>query len=468
MRSVFLVRDDTIVGAWKLETPQPGHRRDHRVGRLSNRPTRTVPSGLVAAWPGANGGRANRERAVRLTVLAVVLYLAAGALATWPAVKETGDAYLAQAAPGYGEAAAGDHLQLGWAFWLVGHQIENVAPPWEDPYSFQPVSEAPPNLQGWLFGLPYWPLDALAGPIWAYDILLLLSFALAGCVAALWLRALGLTVAAALAGGLVFTLAPYRVAQSTGHLLGMIAFLIPAALYAIEKRRLAWAGLALAAIPLSGQLHVAGGAVALALAYALVRLPRSDWPAAVVATVAPAAAAIGVYALIVDGSIAKGRSFNQVERYSAEAVTSSGASDGSSEELVFLGWVTLALAIVGLAVLVRSRQAGLAVVLGLAVLVPCLLALGAQPARLRMAVGDGARDRRLACSREVHAGCLRGAGRARRGRAGRRAPGAAGLGRRDRRWRRRSRSSPPTSAGRSSRSRRSRAIIRAGVRVDRG
>ena len=23
MRSVFLVRDDTIVGAWKLETPQP-------------------------------------------------------------------------------------------------------------------------------------------------------------------------------------------------------------------------------------------------------------------------------------------------------------------------------------------------------------------------------------------------------------------------------------------------------------
>ena len=217
----------------------------------------------------------------------------------------------------------------------------------------------------------------LAGPIWAYDILLLLSFALAGCVAALWLRALGLTIAAALAGGLVFTLAPYRVAQSTGHLLGMIAFLIPAALYAIEKRRLAWAGLALAAIPLSGQLHVAGGAVALALAYALVRLPRSDWPAAVVATVAPAAAAVGVYALIVDGSIAKGRSFNQVERYSAEAGDFFRRVGGSSEELVFLGWVTLALAIVGLAVLVRSRQAGLAVVLGLAVLVPCLLALGA-------------------------------------------------------------------------------------------
>ena len=92
----------------------------------------------------------------------------------------------------------------------------------------------------------------MAGPIWAYDVLLLLSFALAGCVAALWLRALGLTIAAALAGGLVFTLAPYRVAQSTGHLLGMIAFLIPAALYAIEKRRLAWAGLALAAIPCRG------------------------------------------------------------------------------------------------------------------------------------------------------------------------------------------------------------------------
>ena len=47
---------------------------------------------------------------------------------------------------------------------------------------------------------------------------------------------------------------------------------------------------------------------------------------------------------------------------------------GRVEELVFLGWLTPLLAIVGLAAVRRRR--GLAVVLGLAALVPCLLALG--------------------------------------------------------------------------------------------
>ena len=45
------------------------------------------------------------------------------------------------------------------------------------------------------------------------------------------------------------------------------------------------------------------------------------------------------------------------------------------EELVFLGWLTPVLAVVGL-VAIRGRR-GLALVLGLAALVPCLLALGA-------------------------------------------------------------------------------------------
>ena len=35
--------------------------------------------------------------------------------------------YLARPAAGDGEAAAGDHLQLGWAFWLPGHQLEHGA-----------------------------------------------------------------------------------------------------------------------------------------------------------------------------------------------------------------------------------------------------------------------------------------------------------------------------------------------------
>ena len=84
-----------------------------------------------------------------------------GHLARGPAISS--GHYLARPAPGYGEAAAGDHLQLGWAFWLPGHQLEHGAAPWADPYSFRPEASASPNLQGWLLGIPFWPLRALFG-----------------------------------------------------------------------------------------------------------------------------------------------------------------------------------------------------------------------------------------------------------------------------------------------------------------
>ena len=55
----------------------------------------------------------------------------------------------------------------------------------------------------------------------------LLLYRAAGDVRGLWLRELGLPVGAALVGGLVFALEPYRVAQSVGHLRGPISVLLP-------------------------------------------------------------------------------------------------------------------------------------------------------------------------------------------------------------------------------------------------
>ncbi len=287
------------------------------------------------------------------------------------------DRYLARPAVGYGEAAAGDHLQLGWAFWLPGHQLERGALPWVDPYSFRPEAEAAPNLQGWLLGIPFWPLRHLVGNIWAYNLIVLLSVVAAGGVACWWLRALGVARAAALAGGLVFALAPYRVGQSTGHLLGLIAFLLPAVLLALERRRFVWAAIALAAIPLSGQIHLAMGAVVLAVGYAWARVPRSDWWKAGAGAAGAAAAAIAVQQVVVAGSVVGGgRSFGQVERYSAEISDFfTRGVDAGIEELVFLGWLTPALALIGLWAIRRER--GLALFLALATVVPCVLALGA-------------------------------------------------------------------------------------------
>ena len=239
------------------------------------------------------------------------------------------------------------------------------------------MAEAAPNLQGWLLGTPFWPLRHLLGNLWAYNLIVLLSFVAAGGVACWWVRALGLARSAALVGGLVFALAPYRVGQSTGHLLGLIAFLLPAVLLALERRRFVWAALALAAIPLSGQIHLAMGAVILALGYAWARVPRSEWWKAGVGIAAAAAAAIAVQQLVVAGSVVgRGRKFAEVEQYSAEIsdLFTRGVGAGI-EEFVFLGWLTPILALVGLWA-IRGKR-GLAVFLALAAVVPTVLALGA-------------------------------------------------------------------------------------------
>lgn len=314
---------------------------------------------------------------VWFVILACAVYLGCAVWATWPAVRDVNDRYLARPSIGAGEAAAGDHLQLAWAFWLPGHQLERRAAPWADPYSFRPEAKAGPNVQGWLLGSLYWPLDRFVGHIRAYNLIVLLSFIAAGGLTCWWLRSLGLPRGAALVGGVAFALAPYRVGQSTGHLLGLIAFLLPAVLLALERRRFVWAALALAAIPLSGQIHLAMGAVALALGYTWARVDRRDWVKAVIAPLVAIGCGFAVEQLVVAGSVAaRGRDFPQVRFYSAELsdLFTRGVGAGV-EELVFVGWLVLLLAAIGL-VAVRQRR-GLVVFLALSALVPVLLALGA-------------------------------------------------------------------------------------------
>jgi hypothetical protein len=288
---------------------------------------------------------------------------------------------MAEGRPGQlGEAAPGDHLQTGYQLWLVGHQLEHGRAPWRDPYSFQPEVEPRWNLAGWPFGLVYWPLKRAFGTVLAWNVFVLLGFLGAGGFALLWLRELGLRRNAAVVGGLAFALAPYLQAQwSAGHLLAWIATLLPLALFAVERARrhstwwLVLAGAALASIPLSGQLHLALAAIPFFGVYAFVRLP----PAALL--VVPAlVAGLAAYGAAVRGTTgAGGRSFGQVERYSADPSDLVSRHRHEIEQFVYLGWSVLALSLVGLALLVMSRRRGLAAVLGIGALVPILLALGA-------------------------------------------------------------------------------------------
>ncbi len=287
---------------------------------------------------------------------------------------------MAEGKSGRGEAARGDHLQTGYQLWLVGHQLEHARAPWRDPYSFQPVVKPRWNLAGLPFGLVYWPLQRAFGTVVAWNLFVLLGFLGAGGFAALWLRQLGLRRGATLTGGLAFALAPYLQAQwSAGHLLAWIAMLLPLSLLAVElaRRGSKWwllaAGTALTLIPLSGQLHLALGAIPFFALYALVRF---RWA---VALVLPALGAglLADFAVVHGTTGASGRSFRQVEHYSADLRDFLERSQPELEGIVYLGWTVLPLAVAGLAILLKRRRWGLSLALGLGALLPTLFALGA-------------------------------------------------------------------------------------------
>jgi hypothetical protein len=294
--------------------------------------------------------------------------------------------FMASGAPGHGEAAPGDHLQSEYRLWLAGHQLERGQAPWIDPYTFRPEAEAQANAAWWPFGLPFWPLVRALGPVLAWNAFTLLCLVGAGVFALLWLRALGLSRLASAAGGLAFEIAPYRVMQSRGHLLGPISLLLPLALWTFERARATgaqrwwWASrLALVSIPLSGQVHLALGAIPFYLFYAVCRTRerRALLEAGIGVTAAVLAGVLIRLTVISDSIDERGRSLAEVRLYSANGLdlVSRHVRHGA-EAFVFLGWLTPLAAIAGLALLVGRHRWGLATALGLGALVPVLLSLG--------------------------------------------------------------------------------------------
>jgi hypothetical protein len=308
-------------------------------------------------------------------------------------VRSFGSAFVATGEAGYGGAAAGDHLQTVYRFWLLGHQLERGGAPWRDPYSFQPLVEEQIALGNWPFGIPFWPLEAAFGPVIAWNVLLLAGIVAAGLATYGWLRALGLQAPAAALGGLAFAVAPYRIEQSAGHLLGWVAILLPLCLLAVERGRAAegrraqlWGAagaLALVSVPLSGQVHLALGAIPLVLAYAAARFSRAGFAWALGGAVAAVGVGFWIRYTVIAGSIeAGGRSLGEVRQFQADwtdLATRGVPRPGdvfAAERFVYVGWLTGILAIAGLVLLLRGRRLALAAVLGLAAVVPLLLAMG--------------------------------------------------------------------------------------------
>jgi hypothetical protein len=122
-------------------------------------------------------------------------------------------------------------------------------------------------------------------------------------------------------------------------------------------------------------VHLALGAIPFFVLYAALRWPR--WRVALALAAPALAAGLFVWAVSIRGSLgARDRSFEQVERYSADlADFVAREAEHGLERFVLLGWLTPLVALAGLVLLARSRPR-LAAVLGIGAVVPALVALG--------------------------------------------------------------------------------------------
>ena len=224
---------------------------------------------------------------------------------------------------------------------------------------------------------------------------------------------------AALAGGLAFALAPYRVMQSTGHLLGPISFLLPLALLGLERGRDgARAGWRSARERSSRRSRSPGSCTShsarsrSSLVYAL--LPARERPAAPGRRRRAAAVVAGliVQRAVIDGSLARAAARSARWRLLGRLERPRLAPRGTLEEFVLLGWVLPLLAIAGIACSWRTPPR-LAALLGLGVVVPALLALGTNLPLYESALAPLPAAALPARARAAPADRLPGAGRAR-------------------------------------------------------
>src|SRR5262249_28946212 len=177
----------------------------------------------------------------------------------------------------------GDYLQFYYYLWLVQDRLLNHASFLRDPYQFA-VDGARSNLPNTFlpFALAFVPLAA-AGPRLAYNLLVFLSFPLAGRPSALLAHRSGAGRWAALVAGVVFACAPYRVgALLGGHPAGLAYGLVPLALWGLEGALAgslaggAWCAVALISLAIVEPHFFYFAALGLPI-YALVRVGLPGW-----------------------------------------------------------------------------------------------------------------------------------------------------------------------------------------------
>ena len=226
-------------------------------------------------------GRARLRRAARgragVAGLAVALYLGAGVLATSPAFFETATGSWATASRARGASRRATICRRSTTSGCPGTSSRAGARRGSTRTASSRRCEQRVNSAGWPFAAVFGPLQAVFGTVAGWNVFLLLTYVGAGGFAALWLRALGLPLGAALVGRarVRARAVPRRAVDRTPARADLDA--APArALRGRAAARLARRRRRSRRSRSPGQVHLALGAIPFVLAYAWAR-GRWSW-----------------------------------------------------------------------------------------------------------------------------------------------------------------------------------------------
>ncbi|HEV7888723.1 MAG TPA: hypothetical protein VGO92_14290 [Acidimicrobiales bacterium] len=290
----------------------------------------------------------------------------------------------------------GDHLQTSYFLWLWEDGLRHGRLPWRDVYQFAATGHGVHQPFGWPLALLAVPVSLVAGPVAAYNTLVLAAFVLAAAATAGLVRALGLSRSAAAVAGVAFAFAPYRLVQATSHVNALLAFLLPLLLLCIEKalqggrRQQLWgwgAAAAMASIAGSGEGHLAVFAAGLAAVYLLGRwravrgqARRLAGPAAAFVIGAAGAGLALQHFVLGPSAAAGGRSVEEASEAAPRLANLASRTHPYAwplfERYAYPGLVIAALALAGLVLWARRRPA---LVATLAALIAGALVLAVGP-----------------------------------------------------------------------------------------
>lgn len=161
--------------------------------------------------------------------------------------------------------AVGDPLQTTYFLWLWRHALSTLShAPWHDPFQFALTGHTSNQPFGWPLVLISIPVDFLAGPEAAYNVLVVIGYLASAFCCYLLGRALGFSRPASAVAGFALAFAPFRVAQGAVHINALLTPLLPLTLFLVEKalRGRRWRGAAWAAVAswvsleASGEMHL--------------------------------------------------------------------------------------------------------------------------------------------------------------------------------------------------------------------